>query len=435
MTPHHACSADATRSGELLGRGGMAEVHLGHDTRLSRPVAIKMLRSDLARDPSFLARFRREAQSAAGLNHPAIVAVYDSGEDHAVEAGGASVPVPYIVMEYVEGQTLRELLNDSVSRSSRRRRPRITEGVLDALAYSHRDGHRAPRHQAGQRHDQPRAATIKVMDFGIARAVADANATMTQTAGGHRHRPVPLAGAGPGPARSTRAPTSTRPAACSSSCSPGARRSPATPRSPIAYQHVGRAAAAPPSASTAGVGRGPRRRRPARAGQGPRGPLPGRRRPSAPTSRPRGSAARSATAALGTAARRRRPSPPTLPQSQPRHVLPDGGAVRRVTERSGATRTPRRLPAVGHDEDGRRARKAARAGRAHHGAHPRRARRLVADGVPCKCAQRPDAGRDAKVAVPTIEVDEGRRGRRRRSRPTSSGARSRPQPSDDGDRG
>ena len=65
--------------GELVGRGGMAEVHKGYDTRLSRPVAIKMLRTDLARDHSFLARFRREAQSAAGLKHASIVAVYDSG--------------------------------------------------------------------------------------------------------------------------------------------------------------------------------------------------------------------------------------------------------------------------------------------------------------------------------------------------------------------
>ena len=84
--------------GDLIGRGGMAEVHAGHDTRLGRTVAIKMLRSDLARDPAFLARFRREAQSAAGLNHPAIVAVYDSGEDSAVESGGARVAVPYIFM-------------------------------------------------------------------------------------------------------------------------------------------------------------------------------------------------------------------------------------------------------------------------------------------------------------------------------------------------
>jgi beta-lactam-binding protein with PASTA domain/predicted Ser/Thr protein kinase len=165
--------------GELLGRGGMAEVHLGYDTRLSRPVAIKMLRSDLARDTSFLNRFRREAQSAAGLNHAAIVAVYDSGEDHATQAGGATQPIPYIVMEYVEGKTLRELLNER-SRLEPDEAARITEGILDALAYSHRMGivHRdiKPANVMISKHGE-----IKVMDFGIARAVADANATMTQT--------------------------------------------------------------------------------------------------------------------------------------------------------------------------------------------------------------------------------------------------------------
>ena len=165
--------------GDLLGRGGMAEVHLGHDTRLSRPVAIKMLRTDLARDSSFINRFRREAQSAAGLNHAAIVAVYDSGEDHVTEAGGAIVPIPYIVMEYVQGQTLRELLNDR-SPLEPVEAARITEGILDALAYSHRMGivHRdiKPANvMIGERGE------IKVMDFGIARAIADANATMTQT--------------------------------------------------------------------------------------------------------------------------------------------------------------------------------------------------------------------------------------------------------------
>ncbi len=165
--------------GELLGRGGMAEVHLGHDTRLSRPVAIKMLRSDLARDPSFLVRFRREAQSAAGLNHASIVAVYDSGEDHAIESGGSRLSIPYIVMEYVEGQTLRELLNDR-SPLEPAEAARITEGVLEALAYSHRMGivHRdiKPANVMIGKHGE-----IKVMDFGIARAVADTSATMTQT--------------------------------------------------------------------------------------------------------------------------------------------------------------------------------------------------------------------------------------------------------------
>lgn len=164
---------------ELIGRGGMAEVHLGHDTRLGRPVAIKMLRSDLARDSTFLSRFRREAQSAAGLNHASIVAVYDSGEDKVVEAGGATVPVPYIVMEYVDGRTLRQLLGEH-SPLDPAEAARITEGILDALAYSHRMGivHRdiKPANVMIGSHGE-----IKVMDFGIARAVADTNATMTQT--------------------------------------------------------------------------------------------------------------------------------------------------------------------------------------------------------------------------------------------------------------
>ncbi len=165
--------------GELIGRGGMAEVHAGHDTRLGRTVAIKMLRSDLARDPSFLARFRREAQSAAGLNHPAIVAVYDSGEDEDTESGGGKVTLPYIVMEYVEGRTLREVLNE-LSVMEPDDAARVTEGVLDALSYSHRMG-------IVHRDIKPAnvmltpAGAVKVMDFGIARAIADTAATMTQT--------------------------------------------------------------------------------------------------------------------------------------------------------------------------------------------------------------------------------------------------------------
>ncbi len=165
--------------GALIGRGGMAEVHAGHDTRLGRTVAIKMLRSDLARDPAFLARFRREAQSAAGLNHPAIVAVYDSGEDEDTESGGAKVALPYIVMEYVEGRTLREILNET-SVMEPDEASRVTEGVLDALSYSHRMG-------IVHRDIKPAnvmltpSGTIKVMDFGIARAIADTAATMTQT--------------------------------------------------------------------------------------------------------------------------------------------------------------------------------------------------------------------------------------------------------------
>ena len=91
--------------GEVLGYGGMSEVHRGLDTRLGRDVAVKVLRADLARDPQFQMRFRREAQNAAALNHPAIVAVYDTGE-----VQGEFGPLPYIVMEYVDGQTLREIV-------------------------------------------------------------------------------------------------------------------------------------------------------------------------------------------------------------------------------------------------------------------------------------------------------------------------------------
>ncbi len=163
--------------GEVLGRGGMAEVHLGRDTRLGRAVAVKLLRSDLARDPSFQARFRREAQSAASLNHPAVVAVYDSGEEPADD--GSGVPRPYIVMEYVEGRTLREMLTRSTTLPWSEAL-RITSGVLAALGYSHR---------AGIVHRDIKPANVmvtptgdvKVMDFGIARAVADSSATMTQT--------------------------------------------------------------------------------------------------------------------------------------------------------------------------------------------------------------------------------------------------------------
>jgi eukaryotic-like serine/threonine-protein kinase len=161
--------------GDLLGRGGMAEVHRGRDTRLGRTVAVKVLRSDLARDPTFQARFRREAQSAAALNHPSVVAVYDSGEDTSPDG----VAAPYIVMEHVEGRTLRQLL------AGGRTLPwqealRITSGVLAALAYSHRNGivHRDIKPANVMVTPQ---GDIKVMDFGIARAMADSAATMTQT--------------------------------------------------------------------------------------------------------------------------------------------------------------------------------------------------------------------------------------------------------------
>ncbi|MFI8274953.1 Stk1 family PASTA domain-containing Ser/Thr kinase [Streptomyces sp. NPDC085929] len=159
----------------VLGRGGMAEVYLAHDTRLGRTVAVKTLRADLARDPSFQARFRREAQSAASLNHPAIVAVYDTGEDYV-----DNISIPYIVMEYVDGSTLRELLH-SGRKLLPERTLEMTIGILQALEYSHRAGivHRdiKPANVMLTRNGQ-----VKVMDFGIARAMGDSGMTMTQTA-------------------------------------------------------------------------------------------------------------------------------------------------------------------------------------------------------------------------------------------------------------
>jgi len=159
----------------VVGRGGMAEVYRARDIRLDRIVAIKTLRADLARDQTFQARFRREAQSAASLNNPSIVAVYDTGEDMST-----GVPVPYIVMEYVDGRTVRDLLMEG-HRLLPERALEIVSGVLRALEYSH---------QAGIVHRDikpgnvmvTRNGDVKVMDFGIARAMSDAQATMTQTA-------------------------------------------------------------------------------------------------------------------------------------------------------------------------------------------------------------------------------------------------------------
>ncbi|TQN40697.1 serine/threonine-protein kinase [Blastococcus colisei] len=161
--------------GGVLGRGGMAEVHRGRDLRLGREVAVKVLRSDLARDPSFQVRFRREAQASASLNHPAIVAVYDTGEDRT--STGAT---PYIVMEYVEGETLRDVLRRE-GHLSPERAMSLSADICGALDFSHRNGivHRDVK--PGNVMITPQG-TVKVMDFGIARAVSDSAATMTSTA-------------------------------------------------------------------------------------------------------------------------------------------------------------------------------------------------------------------------------------------------------------
>ncbi|MFJ3517249.1 MULTISPECIES: protein kinase [unclassified Streptomyces] len=157
-----------------LGRGGMAEVFAAEDVRLGRTVAVKLLRADLAEDPVSKARFTREAQSVAGLNHHAVVAVYDSGEDRV----GPNT-VPYIVMELVEGRTIRDLLL-SAEAPGPEQALIITSGVLEALAYSH-------QHGIVHRDIKPanviitETGAVKVMDFGIARALHGAQSTMTQT--------------------------------------------------------------------------------------------------------------------------------------------------------------------------------------------------------------------------------------------------------------
>ena len=165
--------------GRLLGRGGMADVYEARDLRLGRTVAVKMLRPDMARDRQFRVRFEREARAVAGLSHPSIVAVYDTGEHEPDGPGPQPVALPYIVMELVTGETLRELVrggNLTVDESVE-----YVLGVLSALEYSHRQGivHRdiKPANVMVRRD----TAEVKVMDFGIARATADSGATMTQT--------------------------------------------------------------------------------------------------------------------------------------------------------------------------------------------------------------------------------------------------------------
>jgi beta-lactam-binding protein with PASTA domain/tRNA A-37 threonylcarbamoyl transferase component Bud32 len=175
MTTSNRVLGDRYEVGELLGYGGMAEVHQGRDLRLGRDVAIKMLRTDLARDQTFQARFRREAQNAASLNHPAIVAVYDTGE----ETGTEGESLPYIVMEYVAGHTLKEVLT-AEGRLMPRRALEITADICGALEFSHRHGIIHRDIKPGNVMMTP-TGQVKVMDFGIARAVASTTATMTQT--------------------------------------------------------------------------------------------------------------------------------------------------------------------------------------------------------------------------------------------------------------
>lgn len=167
--------------GPAIGHGGMAEVYLGIDTRLDRQVAIKIMRSDLADDQVFLARFHREAHSVAQLNNPNIVSIYDTGEETFTNPDGTVEKAPYIVMEYVKGQTLRDIIKENGA-LSQRDSEQIIIGILNALEYSHRMGiiHRDIKPGNIMISDQ---GVVKVMDFGIARALDDSATAMTQSQG------------------------------------------------------------------------------------------------------------------------------------------------------------------------------------------------------------------------------------------------------------
>ena len=164
--------------GKLLGRGGMAEVHEGLDTRLNRRVAIKLLRPSLATDPAFRTRFRQEAQAAARMAHPTIVRVFDAGEETVRGADGHDVQLPFIVMERIEGRLLSDLIRTGPL--DPQEAARITTGILTALEYSHRAGVVHRDIKPGNIMVTPNGQ-IKVMDFGIARAISESSANVAQT--------------------------------------------------------------------------------------------------------------------------------------------------------------------------------------------------------------------------------------------------------------
>ena len=166
---------DRYRVDEAIGHGGMATVYRGQDLTLGRAVAIKILNADLARDQTFRNRFRLEAQAASRMSHPTIVRVFDAGDP--ADEGDRTEP-PYIVMELVEGTLLKDIVargpvpaEDAV---------RYVDGILQALEYSHRAGvvHRDIKPGNVMITD---SGAVKVMDFGIARAVSDSSSTVAET--------------------------------------------------------------------------------------------------------------------------------------------------------------------------------------------------------------------------------------------------------------
>jgi beta-lactam-binding protein with PASTA domain len=180
LTDNHRIIAGRYQLGNLIGRGGMADVYEGTDTRLGRVVAIKLLKSDLANDPNFEARFRQEAQASARMAHPTIVRIYDAGEEEGIDANGNHIRKPYIVMEYVKGSVLRDLMHQR--RLTIEEAVSYTDGVLTALATSHNAGiiHRDIKSANIMITD---SGAVKVMDFGIARAISDSSSTQAHTVG------------------------------------------------------------------------------------------------------------------------------------------------------------------------------------------------------------------------------------------------------------
>ena len=180
MSDNQRIIAGRYQLGNLIGRGGMADVYEGTDTRLGRVVAIKLLKSDLANDPNFEARFRQEAQASARMAHPTIVRIYDAGEEESTDIHGHPIRRPYIVMEYVKGAVLRDLLHHR--RLTIEEAVDYTDGVLTALSVSHGAGiiHRDIKSANIMITD---AGAVKVMDFGIARAVSDSANTQAYSVG------------------------------------------------------------------------------------------------------------------------------------------------------------------------------------------------------------------------------------------------------------
>ena len=178
MTEGTRMLAGRYQIGALLGRGGMADVHAGIDTRLGRKVAIKLLKPSLANDPKFRLLFREEAQKAARMAHPTIVRVFDAGEETVRDARGIESQIPFIVMEFVDGRLLKDIVSDGPLEPNEA--ARIVAQVLTALEYSHRAllVHRdiKPGNIMVTQNGQ-----VKVMDFGIARAVSDNSATVADT--------------------------------------------------------------------------------------------------------------------------------------------------------------------------------------------------------------------------------------------------------------